>query len=361
MTGSSLFEVAMKHYIIPIFIPHYGCVHDCVFCNQRKITGVSTSVTPDDVTTILATHLAGINQERYIEAAFYGGSFTALPLGLQAQFLAPAQNLLRQKRIQSIRLSTRPDCINKMILQQLKSYGVTTIELGAQSFADDVLYQAQRGHTAQTIWQAAMQIRSAGFNLGLQLMLGLPGEEWFDIVESLEQVVRIKPDFVRIYPTLVLKDTILAEQYKNGSYRPLPLAEAINYSALLKSNFIAQGIPVIRTGLQATEALADPAIVLAGPYHPAFGEMVDSRIFYLTICRLLDSLPYISGQTVTLHYHPKDTSKLRGNRNSNVKLWQDRYKFQQFNYQADGTAVSTVEVEYDQQRYFISINQGIDC
>ncbi len=329
----------MRHYIIPIFIPHFGCPHHCVFCNQRKITGVETNVTTQGIADLLDFHLRQITRPYFIEAAFYGGSFTALPLELQRQFLEPAAARLRFRRggaigLDAIRLSTRPDCIFPEDLRLLQAYGVRTIELGAQSFADEVLKKSERGHQAEDILRAARQVRAYGFQLGIQLMPGLPGDTTAYRKLSLQQTLQIAPDLVRIYPTVVIRDTRLAELYEAGDYRPLSLDMAVEATALMRLAFDRAGIPVVRTGLQASEDLDAAGTVLAGPYHPAFGEMVENWIFYKQLEQLFQRLSDTAGILV-VHHAAKDTSKLYGIKNVNRRKLQQEHPSWRIRFQPD--------------------------
>ena len=336
----------MRHYIIPLFIPHFGCPHHCVFCNQRKITGIETDITPEKVGTVIDQHLQQITRPYQVEAAFYGGSFTALPMALQQSLLAPATARLREAgaqpgelpaRIDAIRLSTRPDCIRGDILAMLWLHGVRTIELGAQSFADAVLRQSERAHTADDIRTAAQQIKAYGFQLGIQLMPGLPGDTAETMHESLLETLALQPDMVRIYPTVVIRDTKLAALYQKGCYQPLSLQKAASIAAWMKLSFEQAGIEVIRTGLQSSVELDAPGTVLAGPYHPAFGELAESCLFRAMTEALLARLPKRSGRVV-LHHAPQDTSRLRGLKNANVQAWQRRYPALQIILAGDGSA-----------------------
>jgi histone acetyltransferase (RNA polymerase elongator complex component) len=325
----------MKTYIIPIFIPHYGCPHTCVFCSQRKITGVQTDVTGEYIENTIRRHLAGITKEYYIEVAFYGGSFTALDLSVQYELLAPAYAFIVRGEVNALRLSTRPDCIDDAILMQLKKLGVKTIELGAQSFDDEVLKLAERGHIGETIGLAAKKIRAYGFSLGLQLMPGLPGDTWRTLMYSLAKTIEIRPQLVRIYPTLVLDGTALGRLYEQGDYSPLTLSTAISYAAIMKLLLERNNIQVIRTGLQSSETLDDGKTILAGPYHPAFGEMVDSYLYYLMVASVLEQMKDYKGKKIILHHHPKDTSRLRGNKNSNKNLWMEKFLLKDIQFIAD--------------------------
>ena len=327
----------MKHYSIPLFIPHEGCPHQCVFCNQRRITGLVTSVRPAEIKRILDFHLAGITRPYYVEAAFYGGSFTALPETVQQALLAPAAQEVRAGRIQAIRLSTRPDCIERENLLRLKAAGVKLVELGAQSFADEVLLASGRGHRAAATVRAAGLIREAGLALGLQLMPGLPGDTLAAMRRTLTAALALKPDVVRLYPTIVLRDTPLAPLWQRGTFVPLALAEAVRVTAVMKLAFERSGVRVIRTGLQSSPELDAGDAVLAGPYHPAFGELVEGFIFAALAEQLFAAAGELTGEVV-LHHAPADTSKLRGQHNANLRHWQARYPAGRLRLAADGRA-----------------------
>lgn len=308
----------MKHYIIPIFIPHLGCEHQCVFCNQKKITGCQTPVTAAQVSTVIEERLRGINQERHIEVAFYGGSFTALPEAIQNQLLAPADAALQKGYIHGIRLSTRPDCITPATLANLRRHKVTIVELGVQSLDNQVLSKAKRGHDSLAVVTAVQLLKEARMHCGLQLMPGLPGEDWISLIKTVNQVVDLQPEFVRIYPTLVIADTALANLYQQGKYQPLLLPQAIVRAAYMKLIFERNRIAVIRTGLQASAELDSNVNVLAGPYHPAFGELVDSYIFYVMLAGFIEQNRTPSQSQLIIRHHPQDCSKIRGQHNNNI-------------------------------------------
>lgn len=300
----------MKHSIIPLFIPHYGCPHQCIFCNQVRITGQTTPVTPSDVARIIDNYLASAKEPRFWEAAFYGGSFTALPLDVMEALLRPASEALAAGRIGKIRLSTRPDCISEEILGVLSRMGVSIVELGVQSLSDDVLTLAERGHTAGDAARAVRLLREGGFQVGLQFMTGLPGETMAILRESARKGAALHPDFIRLYPVLVLKDTKLAAMHLEGSYQPLTLGEAVFRCAFLKRWYQRHGIPVIRTGLQATEELDRGDSLLGGPYHPSMGELTDQYIWRHNLRRAVSHFPY--GTALQIRCRREDRSKLMG-------------------------------------------------
>lgn len=308
----------MKHYIIPVFIPHLGCVHQCVFCNQKKITGFETPVTATQVSAIISERLQNITQQRRIEVAFYGGSFTALPESTQNKLLAPAAKALQAGYIHAIRVSTRPDCIERDTVRNLIRQGVSIVELGVQSLDNAVLDKAKRGHDSQSVIKAVNLLKEFGMRCGLQLMPGLPGEDWISLIKTAGLAISLQPDFVRIYPTIVIEDTVLANLFRQGSYQPLSLEQAVVRSAYMKLVFEQEGIAVIRTGLQASTELDSKTNVLAGPYHPAFGEMVDSYIFYLMLAGFVERNGAASPQDIIIRHNPQDCSKVRGQYNKNI-------------------------------------------
>lgn len=344
----------MKHYIIPVFIPHYGCTHACVFCNQQKITGQAVPVSAQEVAGIIHEHLARITEPRHIEVAFYGGSFTALDLKVQQDLLAPAYLALQSGKIHAIRLSTRPDCITDEIVENLIAFGVSIIELGVQSLDDKVLAASARGHSGEDVVQAVAVIKKMGLSCGIQVMPGLPCEDWTSLITTAQGIIQLEPDFVRVYPTLVIAHTQLAAMYNNGSYRPLSINAGVIRAAYLKLLFARQQIPVIRTGLQATEDLDNREIVLAGPYHPAFGEMVDSYLFYLMVAHFAEKVVLEKNSTILIHHHTRDTSKLRGTSNCNTKKLQRIYNINHLIMKDDGSNVDEITIEYQNISYIIN-------
>ena len=315
----------MKTSIIPIFIPHIGCPYRCVFCNQWRITGRRGVPDGNAVARTIKEYVTSAAEERHWEVAFYGGSFTAIPMALQEELLAPAYEALQQGRIQAIRCSTRPDCIDEEILSRLKWYGLSTVELGVQSMDDAVLAKAKRGHTAQDVVTATALLREHGFTVGHQLRPGLPGEDWDSLQDTTAAICRLQPDIARIYPVVVIADTELADMYRKGEYTPLSVHEGVVRAAYMKQAFVETGIQCIRTGLQATEDLDDPAQVLAGAYAPAMGEMVDTRRYCRQLFAVLDCLG--DAEQVIVEYNRRDTSRVRGYKNTTVKKVQNRYSF----------------------------------
>lgn len=267
-----------KRHVIPIFVPHYGCQNACVFCNQRQISGEMQPATGDKITALLMDAMTKIPEEKSIQIAFYGGSFTAIAVQAQEELLNAALPFLSLKSGGSLRLSTRPDCIDADVVKRLQKFGVKTVELGAQSMSDDVLKRSGRGHTAADTIHAAKLLKKEGFELILQMMTGLPGDTTERTMDTARQICALEPDGVRIYPTVVIRDTHLYEMWKSGMYQEHSIQEAVKLCASLLEIFEHADIPVIRLGLNPSEELSGGAVV-AGAYHPAFGQLVYSEIY----------------------------------------------------------------------------------
>ncbi len=315
----------MKHYNIPIFVPHEGCPFDCIFCNQRKITGADTSISSGKISEIIEEHLKTLPYDnRTIEAAFFGGSFTGISAEKQELFLKAAYEYVRDGRIDGIRLSTRPDYISEEILERLKRYGVTSIELGVQSMNDRVLLKAMRGHTGKTVEDAVEMIRKYPFKLGLQMMTGLPGDTDLGAMETARKIIAQKPDFVRIYPTLVLKDTALARLYERGEYAPQTLSEAVSLCKRLLLEFKKNNIDVIRISLATTDEICENGAVVAGPFHSAFRELVEGEIYYDEMVKVIEETPSVR----TFCVNSAEISKAVGNARINIKKIKEKYGFE---------------------------------
>ena len=301
--------------IIPVFVPHLGCPRDCVFCNQRKISGSLMPATAETVRTALEMGLSKLSENSNTQLAFYGGSFTAIPVEKQNALLDAALPFLRAGRLSSLRLSTRPDAIDEETLLRLRDYGVQTIELGAQSMCDAVLGASNRGHRAEDTEKAAILIRDFGFTLILQMMTGLPGDTPERALQTAERLLALRPDGVRIYPTVVIADTPLAELWKAGRYQEHSVEEAVALCARLLPLFEAANVPVIRLGLNPTDELSGGE-ALAGAYHPAFGELVRSRLL-LERAKALFSEADRGGEALLL-VHPSDISPMVGQKRGDL-------------------------------------------
>lgn len=304
----------MKKSILPIFLSHQGCPHQCVFCDQTKIAG--EAVSPDAIVTLIEEGLCACTPA-IPQVAFYGGSFTALPEDLQEAYLQAVQPYLQSGRVSGIRLSTRPDAIDDRIIQRLKSAGVVEVELGAQSMDDVVLRASGRGHTAEDTRIAARKLKDAGFSLVLQMMVGLPQEK--DPMDTARELIALSPDAVRIYPVAVVRGTPLEKLWNRGEYTALKLSQGVELCARLWEMFAKHGISVIRMGLHPSEALE--VSVCDGVYHPAFGELVHAERYYQKARTLLQGL---SG-TVTLLVHPSRVSCMIGQKRKNIQKLEEEF------------------------------------
>jgi histone acetyltransferase (RNA polymerase elongator complex component) len=308
-----------RPFIIPFFIAHQGCPHLCSFCDQHAITGGEGASTGTSREEIMAGIRAGLERphrqdRRGIQVAFYGGSFTGLPLGKQQELLSAVQPFLASGEVDGIRLSTRPDYISGEIVSFLKSSGVIIVELGVQSMNDQVLVASGRGHTVADSERAIGLLQEGGLTVGAQLMIGLPGEGTGSVLRGAERLAALRPDLARIYPVVVLRGSRLADDLQAGSYRPLCLPKAVALSGRVKEIFDDAGVSVIRTGLQDTDGLQES--IVAGPFHPAFGEMVLSRNLFRKVVEVLsrDS----DDRPSRLRVSALDQSVLRGPGNRNL-------------------------------------------
>ena len=306
----------MSHKNIPVFIPHLGCPNQCVFCNQRSISGCrefDESSVERQITASLATIPVGTETE----IAFFGGSFTGIDRALMIRLLETAQTFVDAGRVQSIRLSTRPDYIDGEILSILSRFSVRTIELGLQSMDDAVLLATRRGHTAEDARRACRLIVDAGFSLVGQMMIGLPQATVESEIQTAREIVSLGASAARIYPTVVFYDTPLCEMAKAEAYRALSVEEAVGRSAAVLKIFAQSCVPCIRIGLCATESLTSPEEVYAGPNHPALGELVWNAYYY-DLIRDAVSAAGLWGQNITLRVPSGEESKAVGQRRCNL-------------------------------------------
>lgn len=319
-----------KQYIIPIFVPHLGCPNDCTFCNQRKISGQMKNITESDVIDTIEFYLSNFKEKNaYKEVAFYGGSFTGIDEELQNKLLGIAYEYVKEKKIDGIRISTRPDYIDRKTLKRLKKYKVKTIELGCQSTNDFVLQKCQRGHTYNDIVKASKLIRWYGFTLGHQMMVGLPESSMIDDIKTAKDLIKLKPKIVRIYPVLVIKGTKLEEDYNNGEYEPLTVDQAVERCKELCYLFKKKKINVIRIGLQNTETISSPGSsgseVVAGPYHESFRQLVESSMYYDI---LLEKMKKVStkAKEIELIVNPQDINNVVGYKRENLNKLEELYE-----------------------------------
>jgi len=323
-----------KHAIIPIFIPHLGCPHSCVFCNQRAITARSADVTEADVRRTAEEYLSTLSPDMEIEMSFFGGSFTGIPMERQSAFLKIAKEYKDAGRIQKIHLSTRPDYIDKAILDNLKYYGVDVIELGVQSFDEKVLALSERGHTKQAVYDACRLIKEYGFTLGIQLMTGLPGDSFVACMNSVNETIAIKPAIARIYPTVIISDTKLAKMYENGEYTPFSTDESIRTVKEMYKALTAAGIQVIRVGLKASALINEgsDSKVIGGTYHPAFRQLVEGEI-----AKDLIEAELKNTDKLTVFAGCKAFSNVIGHKACNKKYFSEKYPNKEISYIKDNT------------------------
>ncbi|MBW1975179.1 MAG: radical SAM protein [Deltaproteobacteria bacterium] len=321
-----------RRLIFPIFLPFAGCPYRCVYCNQYATTSSSDKKSFNNIVEYVRRIIDEYGKKVALsncapELAFFGGTFTCLPEGVLVEILKIAACHVEYGHFSGIRFSTRPDALDDDVLDLLKNFPIRTIEIGAQSLDDGVLSKARRGYGAETVVSAVKRIRAGRWNVGLQLMPGLPGEtaEVFDA--SVETVCRLKPDFVRIYPTLVLKDTVLERWFREGKYRPLSLRNAIERSLRAVMAFEEHDIDVIRIGLQATPEL-DSGAVVAGPYHPAFGFLVRVHWWRCKLDRVFESSTI--GDTCKVWIPARYLSEFLGPKSINVRYWKKRWKIKNF-------------------------------
>ena len=318
-----------KEYIIPIFVPHLGCPHTCTFCNQTEISGQTKQVTEKDVKETIDYYLKNFKDDsKYVEVAFFGGSFTGIEEKVQNELLEAVQEYIENGKVNSIRISTRPDYINKDILKRLKKYHVKTIELGVQSTNDYILARCQRGHTFEDVKKASKAIRWNGFILGHQMMVGLPESTKLNEINTAKELIKLKPKIVRIYPVLVVKNTKLAEEYEKGEYIPLTIEQAVERSKEIMQLFNKANIEVIRIGLQNTQEITDPSVetsqVIAGPYHPAFRQLVEASMWYDEIVSKIKQYN-VKVMQVTIKANLENINNIIGHKKENILKLKEIY------------------------------------
>lgn len=318
-----------KQYIIPIFVPHLGCPNDCIFCNQKSISGQKSNITKEKAKEIIENYLKSIDKENaQIEIAFFGGGFTAIEEERQEELLQVASEFVKSGQVSSIRVSTRPDAIDKNILKRLKKYKVKTIELGVQSSNNYILKRINRGHTFEDVKRAAKLIRWNGFRLGVQMMVGLPESTTIDEINTAKELIKLKPKMVRIYPVLVIKNTPLEKELEKGTYKPLTVVQAVEVCKEIVRLFHDKNIDIIRIGLQPTDEISEPGSekseVVAGPYHPAFRQLVESAMWYDAIVGKIKRLN-VKVKEVEVTVNPVDANNVIGHKKENVKNLKELY------------------------------------
>lgn len=318
-----------KQYIIPIFVPHLGCPNDCSFCNQRKISGQLKKVTENDVRDTIEYYLNNFKDRKaYKEVAFFGGSFTGIDVEEQNKLLSVAYDYIKEKKIDGIRISTRPDYIDKSILKRLKKYKVKTIELGVQSSNDFVLKRCKRGHNFEDVKKASKLIRRYRFTLGHQMMVGLPESSALDDLNTAKDLIKLKPKIVRIYPVLVIKGTELEKEMNNGKYEPLSVEQAVERCKEIMYLFNKKKIKVIRIGLQSTDTICSPdketSEVVGGPYHETFRQLVEASIYYDYIIDKIKNFN-MNVKEVLIRVNPQDVNNVVGYKKENITKIKEVY------------------------------------
>lgn len=348
-----------KHAIIPIFIPHKGCPNDCVFCNQKKITARASSVTPEDVRATIDQWLTTLEDPRpeVLEVAFFGGSFTGIPMEEQTAYLKIAREYKDAGRIDRIHLSTRPDYIDEEILDNLMKYGADVIELGVQSLDPEVLRLSNRGHDVSCVYRSSRLIKDYGFELGIQLMIGLPGDTMEKCVHSARETVKIGPSIARLYPTIVIDDTELCSMYERGEYQALSREEAVRRTKAMYEILDDAGINIIRVGLKSSDIITDGGSINGGTYHPAFRQLVEGEIAREKIMQILtESLKerQTSGDAdfdvrilTDIYSSPGWFSNMIGNSGCNRRYFEENYPQLLIRFRIDGKlADNTYRVEF---------------
>ena len=318
-----------KQYIIPIFVPHLGCPNECTFCNQRKISGQLKNVTEKDVRDTIEYYLSSFKEKDiYKEVAFFGGSFTAIDEELQEKLLSVAYEYVKDKKIDGIRVSTRPDYIDRKVLKRLKKYKVKTIELGVQSTNNYILQKCKRGHTFEDVKKASKLIRWKGFTLGHQMMVGLPESTKLDELNTASDLAKLKPKIVRIYPVLVIRGTELEKEYKEGKYEPLTVEQAVERCKELCYFFGKKKINVIRVGLQNTDTICNPnnegSEVVAGPYHETFRQLVESAMYYDMVVEKIKKFN-TKVKEVEIRVNPQTVNNVVGYKRQNIEKLKEFY------------------------------------
>lgn len=329
-----------KHAIIPIFIPHQGCPNDCVFCNQKAITARQPDVSLDDVRNTIDTWLSTLTDRegmQTIEIAFFGGSFTGIPMNQQSEYLSIACEYKERGLVQKIHLSTRPDYIDEKILDNLKHYKVDVIELGVQSFDEEVLKAAGRGHDSKCVYTACNLIKSYGFELGIQLMIGLPQDSLKKCIYSAKEAVMIGPSIARLYPTIVIENTELMEMYHRGEYTPLSTEEAVNITKEMYKILTDAGINIIRVGLKSSDLIRENGKIQGTTFHPAFRQLVEGSIARDKMeMLLLDNLSASGTSNEVIFYsNARWFSNMIGHKGCNKEYFTTAYPHLEFKYKID--------------------------
>ena len=317
----------MKHYNIPCFIPELACPFQCIYCNQKQITGQQFVPDIAAIQTIIEEHLATIDDKNSIvEIAFFGGNFTGLSLEDQEAYLSSVMPYINDGRVRSIRLSTRPDYITQENLDLLKKYSVETIELGVQTLDDEILKNIKRGYTSADVKSAIVLINESGFRLGLQMMIGLPGDTFEKSLNTAKEFIALGAKDIRIYPTLVIKDTLLEQHYYQKKFEPLSLETAVQWCKELYLLFEQAELAILRVGLHPSEGFINKTSLVAGPFHVSFRELVYTEIWN----DILKTIPVKSGEKISLSVPEKEYNYAIGYHSKNKKMLLNNFEVVHF-------------------------------
>ncbi|MEN6321476.1 MAG: radical SAM protein [Syntrophaceae bacterium] len=341
----------MTSMIIPFFIPYKGCPNRCIFCNVHKIAGnYRERITEHTFRETVLTYIGNTTCMReHVQIAFYGSNFTGMNKDYQTELLGYASQFIATGHVHDVRVSTRPDNIDNECLDLLEQFSVTTVEIGAQSLVDEVLNLSNRGHSSTDVKNAMETLKNREFKTGIHLMVGLPGDNRMGFEYTIHETIALKPDMVRIHPTLVFQDTILAENFLKRKYTPLTLSEAIDLCKYALRQFDEANIPVIRLGLQTNWEMEQMGAIIAGPYHPAFRSLVEESLFFDMASSLLTARQ-ASNKHVLFSVSPHDASSFRGQRNRNMHRLKELYSLKSINVCLDPDLVRRTLV--------ITVNSG---
>ena len=339
--------MSKKNYIVSLFIPHLVCPNDCIFCNQRKITNYVEVVQKDEIRNEIRNQLANFpnKSQEDIQIAFYGGSFTGIEETAMIDYLKIANEFIEDGKVRSIRLSTRPDYIDEHILKILKEYNVETIELGVQSMVDSILDANLRCHDSNCVRIATKLIKSFGFELGLQMMTGLYKSTSDMDLYTADELIKLQPDFVRIYPTLVIKNTLLENYTQTNKYTPQSLDESVDNSTKIYLKFIEANIPVIRLGLLNTDNIKDGKDVVAGAIHPNYRQLVEDNLYRKVVDYVLENRKI---QSLEIHVKPNILNNFVGFNKENKLYFTKKY------------GLKNIKFCNSDNNYFILDNKRID-
>lgn len=337
-----------KPLVIPFFIPHYGCPHHCIFCNQHIIAKHHKDLPASrDVGNVIEKYLEYAPARRPVILAFFGGNFLGLKVSKITELLDAAMPYIEKGRVDSIRFSTRPDTISMQTLEWIQPYPVSMVELGVQSMNDTVLETSERGHTAADTVNAIKLLKKKGYQTGVQIMVGLPDDTRESLEQSTKKLAELSPDTARIYPLLVLADSPLADCYRQGGYRPLTLDEGIDLSAIAVSILQKADVHIIRVGLQATDLMTSREHILAGPWHPAFGHLVFSRLLFQKMLKQMEKNEKLkSSDRILIRVNKRAVSRVQGDKNSNLVMLEQRFVGKTFVIEPDNSySIDQVKLE----------------